>query len=45
MTRAKESWDLDEVEKVEMAKVVKSKGNDAFKAGEVILALILWDIG
>jgi FK506-binding protein 4/5 len=43
MTRAKESWDLDEVEKVEMAKAVKSKGNDAFKAGKVSRALTLWE--
>ena len=43
MKRAKESWDLDEEEKVEMAKSVKAKGNDAFKAGKVPRALTLWE--
>lgn len=43
MQNAKESWDMDEEEKISSACALKDKGNTAFKAGKVSRAIKYWD--
>ncbi|WPT17954.1 Peptidyl-prolyl cis-trans isomerase FKBP62 [Picochlorum sp. SENEW3] len=43
MEKAKESWDMDEEEKISNASLLKDKGNAAFKAGKVSRAIKYWD--
>eukprot|EP00890_Picochlorum_soloecismus_P002491 jgi/Picsp_1/3242/NSC_06082-R1_rotamase fkbp 1 len=40
---AKESWDMETVEKLEAAHSLKEKGNQAFKAGRLARALTFWE--
>jgi FK506-binding protein 4/5 len=43
MEKAKESWEMDEAEKVAAATAAKAKGNAAFKKGRIERALTLWE--
>lgn len=43
MEKAKESWDMDEEEKVSAAQSLKDKGNEAFKKGKIPRAISLWE--